>query len=92
MCMSTRIQVVIDERERDAFRARAIAEGKSLSEWLREAGRDRLEAARAPAIATVEQLDGFFAEVDDRELGREPEWSEHLEVIDRSRREGLPVA
>jgi predicted HicB family RNase H-like nuclease len=40
--MSVRIQVVIAEREREAFPAQAAAEGKSLSQWLRDAGRERL--------------------------------------------------
>lgn len=38
----TRVHILIDQRDLDAFRARARAEGKSLSEWLREAGRERL--------------------------------------------------
>lgn len=36
--MLTQVHIVIDQREHDAFRARARAEGKSLSEWLREVG------------------------------------------------------
>jgi hypothetical protein len=36
--MAVRIQVVVDEREREAFRAQARAEGRSLSGWLREEG------------------------------------------------------
>lgn len=90
MGMAVRIHVVIDEREREAFRAQAAAEGKSLSEWLREAGRDRLAAVRAPRIRTVEHLDAFFAASDEREHGREPDWDEHLATIERSRTDGLP--
>ena len=87
--MNTRIHLVINERERDAFRARATAEGLSLSEWLREAARERLERDRPMEIKTVADLDRFFAERADAEAGTEPDWDQHLEVMDRSRRDGL---
>ena len=35
--MATRIQVVVDEVEREAFREQAEREGVSLSAWLRAA-------------------------------------------------------
>jgi hypothetical protein len=86
--MSTRIQVIVDEAERERFRRRAEAEGLSLSAWLRQVGRDRL-AARAPAtFATAKELRAFFARCAEREKGREPEWRQHLEVIERSKRSG----
>jgi hypothetical protein len=90
--MSTRIQVVVDRHERDAFRARAMAEGRSLSEWLREAGRQRLRDAAPTRLTDPDALDAFFAECDAAEEGAgvEPEWAEHLTVIAGSRREGLP--
>lgn len=74
-----RIQVVIDEAEREAFRAMARAEGRSLSEWLREAGRERLHARRSDRLATEQDVRDFFAVVDaDREAagdtGREEDW------------------
>lgn len=84
--MSTRIQVVIDARERDAFRARAQAAGQSLSEWLREAGRERLRRSAPTDLAEPAALDAFFAEREAAELGAEPEWGEHLAVIEASRR------
>lgn len=86
---ASRIHLVIDERERDAFRARAAAEGLSLSEWLRRAARERLERARPRAIASVEDLDRFFTERRASEPGEEPDWEQHLRVIDGSRRRGL---
>lgn len=88
--MSVRIQVVVDEREREVFRAQAAAEGRSLSEWLREAGRQRVAAA-SPRLRTASDLEGFFAACDAREHGREPDWDDHLGVIEASRREGLPA-
>ena len=42
--MATRVQVILDEAEREAFRAIAEQEGLSLSAWLRQAGKDRLAA------------------------------------------------
>lgn len=81
--------MVIDERERDEFRARAVAEGLSLSQWIREAARERLERERPVEIATVVDLDRFFAERAATQSGSEPEWEQHLEVLDRSRRSGL---
>lgn len=83
--MSTRIHLVIGERERDAFRSRAAAEGLSLSEWLREAARERLERDQPMEIKTVADLDRFFAERTEVEQGNEPDWEQHLQVVDRSR-------
>lgn len=90
--MVKRIHIVVDEGEGEAFRARAAAEGRSLSAWLREAARDRLHGGAPDALRTPGQLADFFAECDVREQGREPEWEEHLDVIRTSRREGLPDA
>lgn len=87
--MAERIQVVIDAREREAFRACAIAEGRSLSDWLREAGRARLKGSAPAALTEPGALDGFFTERDAAEPDREPDWSEHLSVIAASRREGM---
>lgn len=86
--MSVRIQVVVDEREREAFRAQAAAEGRSLSEWLREAGRDRLARNRPDQLRTAADLEAFFAACDEQEEGREPDWEEHLRVIGASRGAG----
>jgi hypothetical protein len=86
--MSTRVQVLLDELDREAFRRRAEAEGLSLSAWLRQAGRDRLAARPQPKLATRKDLRAFFAACDAREKGREPEWREHLGVIERSKRSG----
>lgn len=87
-----RIQVIVDEHEREAFRAQASAEGRSLSEWLREAGRERLERQRPEQLRTPEDLRRFFAACDERESGREPDWDEHLAVMGRSRAEGRPTS
>jgi hypothetical protein len=88
--MSKRIHIVVDDREREAFRARAAAEGRSLSEWLREAARERLRETAPGTLESPAALVAFFAECDGREQGREPDWAEHLAVIEASRGEGLP--
>lgn len=87
--MTARIHLLIDERERDAFRARAAAQGQTLSEWLRQAARERLEREQPAEIRTVADLDGFFADLRARESGVEPDWEQHIEVMEQSRRGGL---
>jgi hypothetical protein len=86
MHMPTRIHIVLDGRERDAFRARAAADGVSLSEWLRQAARERLARERPVEISTVADLDRFFAQRATADQGVEPDWGEHLAVMERSRR------
>lgn len=87
--MSNRVHLVLDERERAAFQSRATAEGRSLSEWLRLAARERLERDRPAPISTADQLNAFFDACDLRETGQEPDWSEHLAVADRSRSQSV---
>ena len=84
-----RIQVLLDPLERERFRRLAQARGLSLSAWLREAAlkQSSLET-RQSKMRSVEALRAFFAECDARETGIEPDWTEHLAVIDASRRQG----
>jgi hypothetical protein len=86
--MSTRVQVVMDEMEREAFRSAAAREGLSLSDWLRRAARDRLSSVEPPKLDSVDSLRAFFGECDDRELGIEPDWHEHRGVIEESMARG----
>jgi hypothetical protein len=87
-----RIQVLTDDAEREAFRAQARREGRSLSDWLREAGRQRLREAQSARLRGPEDLKDFFAEIDRRhgEDAREEDWEVHRERIARSRGRGLP--
>ena len=88
--MSVRVQVILDDAERDELKRLAREEGLSLSAWLREAGRSRAEAARSRRrFDSARLLHQFFAACDAREEGREPDWEEHQRVIERSRREGV---
>lgn len=84
-----RVQVLIEEREREAFRQVAEQEGKSLSGWMRESALDRLEATKtAGRITSSADLRRFFKACDLREKGREPDWEEHLKVMEESRKTG----
>ena len=86
--MSTRVQVVIDEIEREAFRQAAAREGLSLSDWLRRAARERLEEASHPKLSSAEDLRAFFDDCDQREQGAEPNWQQHRGVIEESKARG----
>ena len=69
----SRIHVIIDSSEREAFRPQAQREGRSLSEWLREAGRERLQRAQARALRSGADLPAFFADLDARRDDDRPE-------------------
>lgn len=86
--MATRIQVVIDEVEREEFRRAAAREGLSLSDWLRRAARERLASRAQAGIRSVEDLRAFFAECRRRERGDEPDWEQHRAVIEDSKASG----
>lgn len=86
--MAVKVQVVLDEAQREAFRSAAAREGLSMSSWLREAGAQRLARTRQVRMTSVGELREFFDECDRREQGREPEWDEHLAVMEESRRSG----
>lgn len=89
--MAIRVQVVLDEEEREEFRGAARRSGLSLSAWLRQAGHARLDEEERPGrIDSLDELDAFFAECDRRAgAGREPDWEQHLEVIAASRKSGV---
>lgn len=91
--MATRVQVILDEGEKELFQDRARFEGLSLSSWLRKAGCEMLK--RRGRIRSKEDLDAFFAACDAREEGEEgtePDWEEHLATIGRSKRSGAADA
>lgn len=90
--MASRIQVVVDDEEKERFRRQAAREGKSLSAWLREAARSRMARRGAPRLDTVEELQDFFHACDERETEPEPDWKEHRRMIERSTRSGTAEA
>jgi hypothetical protein len=82
--MSTKVQVILDDHERQRFQREAARQGVSLSAWMREAARDRLATLESRRPFDAETLQLFFAECDRREVGREPDWEEHRRVIAES--------
>jgi hypothetical protein len=84
-----RIQVLLDPEERDLLRRLAKQRGLSLSGWLREAALARAaEEGRVSPLRTIEALREFWSACDARGEGREPDWDEHLAVLDASVRQG----
>jgi plasmid stability protein len=79
--MSVRVQVILDEEEAAKFRSRAARESKSLSAWLRDAGRKMLEASEQRPLNDPESLKVFFEKCRGREKGTEPDWIEHKVMI-----------
>ncbi|MBW3661374.1 MAG: hypothetical protein KY397_07060 [Gemmatimonadetes bacterium] len=93
--MKDRIHLVVREDEKERYRTSAERAGVSLSEWLREAAREKLNrASTGRRLETVEDLEAFFAECDARHDGEgpEPDWEEHKKVIEASMRSGLAGA
>jgi hypothetical protein len=85
--MGSRVQVILSEEEREAFRQQAATQQMSLSNWLRHAGLQQLHAERERPIRNPDELREFFASLPD-EGGPEPDWEAHLQVIKESRRRG----
>lgn len=87
--MSARIHIVVDAAEKERFRRAAERKEKTLSEWLREAARERLARDRERVrLDTLEELRAFFLHSDQRASGREPDWEKHERVIAASIRGG----
>lgn len=83
--MVERIHIVVDAADKQRFRRLAEREGKSLSGWLRDTAREKVEAAEERRMLdTEEQLRAFFKACDGREHGQEPDWEHHRRVIERS--------
>ena len=83
-----RVQLIIPDEDRDCFVRQAQSEGMTLSEWLRAAARQRLEGQqRSHPFESPADLEEFFRACDALEgPEREPDWQEHLTVIDESRK------
>lgn len=87
--MARRVQVILDEEEKELFQSQARLEGLSLSSWFRRAGEERLRSqGRRARMETLDELRAFFASCDTGEEGREPDWEEHRDVIEASIRSG----
>ena len=85
-----RVQLVMPDEDRDRFVHQARSEGMTLSAWLRTAARQRLEEQqKSHPFESPDDLEGFFRACDALEgPGREPDWDQHLAVIEESRGRG----
>ena len=86
-----RVQLVMSDDDRERFVDQARQEGMSLSAWLRAAARERLEKRQSvKQFESPEDVEEFFkscAAFDGPEV--EPDWGEHLRVMDESRSRGV---
>ena len=81
--MATRVQVIMDEKEAAMFRNQAKKEAVSLSRWMRDSARKRLENERLErSLKDPHQLARFFQECDQLEQnGVEPDWNEYKRLL-----------
>ena len=86
-----RVQLVMPDADRDRFVDQARREGMSLSAWIRAAARERLEARQSVKLfKSPDDVREFFrhcATLDGPET--EPDWGEHLPVMNESRGTGI---
>ena len=85
-----RVQLVIPDADRDRFVLQARREGMTLSAWLRAAAHTRLtERQRVKPFESLEDIEEFFKMCDALEGPEtEPDWEDHLRVINESRAAG----
>lgn len=83
-----RVQCVIPDEDRDRFVHQAQREGMTLSAWLRAAAGQRLEEQQqSHPFESPADLEEFFRACDALAgPRREPDWQEHLAVINESQR------
>ena len=80
--MTTRVQVILQEEEASRFKAQARKESKSLSAWLRSAGKKAMELSRNERKLTdAASLKKFFKECNEDERGKEPDWGVQKDLI-----------
>ena len=80
--MSVRVQVILEEEDAARFKSQAAKESKSLSGWLRDAGRTMLEISRtSKQLTEPDALKRFFQQCRESEKGVEPDWEDHKRLI-----------
>ena len=98
-----RVQFVVSSTDKERFETQAQREGMTLSAWLRAAAHARLanhlvapygwptETKDVKAFETDQDMRAFFERCDSEAgLEREPDWEEHLAVMNKSKSRGLP--
>ena len=89
---SKRVQVILSEDDVALFQESARKQGQSLSAWLRQAGRERLDRIEQTArFETADEVRSFFDRCDAEpdSADREPDWEQHERVIAESKTNGL---
>jgi len=87
--MAVRIQVIVDESEAARFKAQAGREGKSLSAWLKDAGKRALDwQEHAHNLKDVSELQSFFSACNLKEEGLESDWPDLKRMIVEGARSG----
>ena len=80
--MIDRIHLAVDPADKERYRQVAARQGKSLSVWLREAAEEKWKAEQEDrSLTSQKDLRAFFANCDQVERGREPDWDSHRRVI-----------
>ena len=80
--MSIKVQVILEEKEAAQFKSQAKKVSKSLSAWLRDAGKKMIELdLHKETLLDPQSLEKFFQECTQREQGVEPDWEEHKRLI-----------
>ena len=86
-----RLHLDIPDADLARFKDQAQREGKTLNEWLRDAAHSRLrEQHQFQRFESPEEVREFFQACDAVEgPGTEPDWNEHLRVINQLQRKGF---
>jgi len=80
--MSVRVQVILKEEEAAKFKSQAMKESKSLSAWLRDAGKKMIDLEQQQqSLTEPDSLEKFFRKCNEREQGVEPDWEDHKRLI-----------
>jgi hypothetical protein len=80
--MSFRVQVILDKEDVALFKSQAMKESKSLSAWLRDAGKKMIEINRQnQRLTDPDSLNRFFRKCNEKENGVEPDWKDHKRLI-----------
>ncbi len=97
-----RVELVIPDAECERFEQEAQKAGMTLEGWLIAAAWEWIiDEKKGPSrgeprkkmrpFKSRDEMWAFFSEISARhEPEREPDWEEHLRVMDESRRKGLP--
>lgn len=85
-----RVQLIMPDKDLDRFVLQARREGMTLSAWLRAAAHQRLGSQQESRFfRNAGDLQTFFRQCDELEgPEKEPDWEQHLRVIEQSRGRG----